>query len=211
MLRKILIVLAAAALSAAPAFAADWSGGYIGVFASDQSGDDTLHSDESGTQTIVEVSGTGYGFLVGYNHQDGNFVVGTEFEYGLGSADGFLPSADPGNNFGYDITSELGSTMRLRARFGYAFGDFLPYFAAGLSSTTSTYAADLQGYIDVNRLGFSTGVGLDWQMSDTWSFRAEYLTEDFSSAVYNDYCYVCDTWDSNLSQDTMRLGASMKF
>ena len=38
-----------------------------------------------------------------------------------------------------------------------------------------------------------------------------YQQVDFSNAVFNDYCYVCDTWDSNLTQDTMRVSAAMKF
>ena len=72
---------------------------------------------------------------------------------------------------------------------------------------TTTFLGDKP----INRMGFGMGVGLDWQFSETWSFRAEYYTEDFSNAVFNDYCYVCDTWDSNLSQDTMRVSAAMKF
>ena len=159
----------------------------------------------------VEPSGTVYGFMLGYNHQDENFVIGTEFEYGLSSTEETLLFADPSNTFGYDISDEIGKTMRLRARFGYAMDNFMPFLSAGVSSTTTTMAADANAYIDVNRIGFGMGLGLDWQMTDTWSFRAEYYTEDFGSAVFNDYCYVCDTWDMNMSMDTARVSASMKF
>lgn len=212
MLRKILLVLASAAFAAAPVAAGDFSGGYVGVFAGSQSAEDVFHSDETEFITTVEPSGTVYGFMLGYNHQDENFVIGTEFEYGMSSVEEVLLATDPTNTFGYDISDEIGKTMRLRARFGYVLGDnWMPFLAAGVSSTTTTIAADAVNYIEVNRIGFGMGLGLDWQMTDTWSFRAEYYTEDFGSAVFNDYCNVCDTWDMNMSMDTARVSASMKF
>lgn len=208
MFRKTLL---AAALLSLPAFA-DFSGGYVGAFAGNQSATDDFHSDETSDLTTVEPSGSVYGFMIGFNHQDGNFVVGTEFEFGLSSTDETLLTSDPTNNFGYDIADEIGGAMRLRARFGYVVGEsFLPFLAVGVSSITTTISADGFDEYDVNRIGFSMGAGLDWQMNDTWSFRAEYFTEDFGSAIYNSYNQVGDTWDMNLSMDTFRVGASMHF
>jgi opacity protein-like surface antigen len=214
MFRKTLL---AAALLSLPAFA-DFSGGYVGVFAGTQDGEDVFHSDETDPIQILEPSGTAYGFMLGYNHQDGNFVIGTEFEIGLGTADDFIDEADANNNFGYDMRSELETTYRLRARFGYVLADsWMPFLAAGVSGANTTVMAGcatctpLEDPIETNRIGFSVGVGLEWQMNDTWSFRGEFFTEDFGNAVYNSYDVVGDTWDMNLSMDTLRLGASMKF
>jgi opacity protein-like surface antigen len=126
MFRKTLIILASAVLGAAPALASDFSGGYVGFFTGTQSATDVFHSDETGDSLTVEPSGTVYGFMIGYNHQDENFVIGTEFEFGLSSTEETLLIADPSNTFGYDISDEIGKTMRLRARFGYAMGSFMP-------------------------------------------------------------------------------------
>ena len=209
-------LLACLALASAPAFAGDFKGGYVGAFAGSQSGDDVFRSDETNVMQTLSPSGSAYGFMIGYNHQDGNFVVGTEFEFGVGSADDFIDEAALTNTFGYDMTSEVGTTMRLRARFGYAMDSFMPFLAAGVSAADTTVTSSCTFCtgpypIDITRIGFSVGVGLDWQMSDTWSFRAEYFTEDFGNATYNAYDNVGDTWDMNMSLDTFRLGASMHF
>jgi len=213
MVRKILL---AAMLLSLPAFAADFSGGYVGAFAGSASGDDVFHSDETNVMQTLEPSGSTYGFILGYNHQDGNFVVGTEFELGLGTADDFIDELDPANTFGYDMMSEVTVDYRWRARFGWAMGNFMPFIAGGVASASTTVTDDYTGSsgavaIDVNRIGFGIGVGLDWQLNDQWSFRAEYITEDFGSAVFNDEFNVGDTWDMNLSLDTLRLAAAMHF
>ncbi len=214
MVRKALL---AAMLLSLPAFGADFGGGYVGAYAGSSSGDDTFNSDETSTQTVVDVSGSAYGFIIGYNHQDGNFVIGTEFELGLGSADGDLDEAAASNNFGYDMSTEATIDYRWRARFGYAMENFMPFVAGGVASATTAMAAGCaacvpvsEGY-DVHRIGFGIGVGLDWQMNDKWAFRAEYITEDFGSAIFNSYNVVGDTWDMNLSLDTFRIAASMQF
>jgi outer membrane immunogenic protein len=215
MVRKTLI--AALLLGTLPAFAANFAGRYVGVVAGNADGTETFHSDETNPVQLLDVSGTAYGLVFGYNIQHDDIVIGTEFEIQVAGAEGSIDEAALNNNFGYDIDSEISDAYRLRVRFGFPMENFMPFFAAGITSATTTLAAGcatctpLMDPIDVNRMGFSVGLGLEWQMTDSWSFRGEYLTEDFGNVAYNSYDVVGDTWDTNLTIDTLRLGASWKF
>ena len=102
-------------------------------------------------QLHSEGSNDHLGFHIGYNYQMGNFVVGAEFEY----TD--MEIQFVGNGLG-PLPIYIQDSRQLKARFGYAFGNVLPYAVVGKThAKLNTDAEDWTSMI---------GVGLDVAIKD---------------------------------------------
>lgn len=151
---KLLIsLLTATALTAAPAMAGDWTGGYVGgqVGWSDINGPAARDGD-----------GATYGLHGGYNYDYGDWVLGGELEWThanitLGSGAG-AANAD--------------NVLRAKLRLGYDFGDALGYVVAG-GSRAFTSVGDDNGVV--------YGLGVAWAASDQWTVSGEYLHDDYNN------------------------------
>ncbi|NBD28878.1 MAG: outer membrane beta-barrel protein [Alphaproteobacteria bacterium] len=144
----------------APAPVMDWSGGYVGGTLSVGSGvygnDNLFPSDGDG-----ELSGPGFGGLVGYNFQNSNFVYGAE----LALSAIRLQGTEECNNPAFECALEFSGVGSLRLRGGYlASPETLIYGMAGVA------AAAADGFVDsgagpegeVNRLnGTVFGIGVE--------------------------------------------------
>ncbi len=181
----------------------------------------------------------GYGAFAGYNMAIDDMIVGAELDYTraeldgstYGSRSGRTVDSSTGTPTTYDWTvtankaykiSEFGS---LRARLGYAYGQFMPHISGGLAyarassggdasvaSTQFTAAAPVPvanvytpSYIQSGQrmkfhFGYAIGAGVDVLMAQNILLRAEVQHLRFS-----------DVGGYNVSINTARVGAAVKF
>jgi outer membrane immunogenic protein len=202
MLRRILLVTAAAVSAAAPALAADlpsrapppvyvppapiftWTGIYIGG----QIG----YGWGRLTGTVFAPNGLsqGYGYSpegviggahIGYNWQGGPWVLGIE-----GSVDGTSISKTftPGPAVTFTDNADIQGSIR--GRLGIAWDRALLYATGGAafggfsSSFTSPTGTDS---FSSTRVGWTVGGGLEYAVTNNWSVYAEYRYSDFGTST----------------------------
>jgi outer membrane immunogenic protein len=129
----------------------DWTGSYSGI----QLG--VGSADASGFGVTVGIGdfnafGTHFGYLQSFD----GFVAGGEIDYNIITSDDAEGSAN---------------LWRLRARAGYALGEFLPYATFGIAHLSDSEISDT---------GFSYGVGADYAFTDSFSLGAEYNRNVFT-------------------------------
>lgn len=182
----------------------------------------------------VSVHGSGYGGFAGYNAQWDDVVLGVELSYLHGSFGGsqtdsmsrfFTLSSGYTDGVTYEGTAKMAiSDMgTLRARAGYAWGQFLPYAFGGVAlgqadiiRTAHIYGTQVNpkaapGFTNVpfdlsatdaqySHLiyGYSAGLGVDVMLASCLFFRAEWEYVRFTSTI--------DT-----SINTVRAGLGYKF
>lgn len=123
---------------------------------------------------------------VGYNFQAGNFVFGLEGSLAAANFDGkFTAPIVPNIAVGSGLSPNMNWTSSVTGKFGYSFGQWLPYvkggFAAadiGSPSQSPATAGFTQGATERN--GWTAGVGLQYQLTPKLSLGLEYLYTDLS-------------------------------
>lgn len=214
MIRALLLSSAVAVLCVGSAFAGDlpsdkgqpayvpppppppeWSGLYIGLNAGYGGGDVNYNHYSAG---VLDNSGSlsSSGFLgggtagVNYQFPGTNYVVGVE-----GDFDGSTVRTNAG---GYDIgggaipnDTKLDWFATARARFGYAFGNILPYVTGGASfGRVDQYRVEPGGdpfgnfSVGSTRTGWTAGAGIEYQVTRNLSVKAEYLHVDLGPQYY---------------------------
>ena len=158
--------VAIAAMALLPTTAlADWSGAYGGLGFGSVTGD--LDFFDGDVEQALDDGTTISGFA-GYQIQRNDFVYGGEIS---------LTSPSDVNVTGFDTAEISDLVIDLKARGGYAAGDFLFYGVLGLS--TGTYINDINNPNDEWDLtGFNYGVGVDYDISSQFNVGAEYLLRD---------------------------------
>ncbi len=172
----------------------EWSGLYLGLNAG--YGGDQVHYNHF-SDGVLDNSGSlsSGGFLgggtAGFNYQfpGTNYVVGVE-----GDFDGSTVRAKAGT---YDVgdgaipnDSKLDWFATARARFGYAFGDILPYVTGGGAfghlDQYRVGAGDPFGDFSVGstQTGWTAGAGIEYQVTRSLSVKAEYLHVDLGRQYY---------------------------
>ena len=141
----------------APMMSADWTGFYAGA----QLGYGQLQSDaiDEDPQDLL------YGVHAGYLYDLGNIVVGAELDYDMTNIGFALPAVD------------LDSVARFKLRAGYDAGAFQPYLTAGVAQAT------VSGALDGTSDGQFAGLGLDYQLSDSFRVGGEVLAHQFDNLV----------------------------
>ena len=152
-------------------------------------------------------SGVIGGAHIGYNWQWVQYIVGLE-----GDVDGSsfartvaFPAIATGTSIPVEGT--------VRARLGYAFDQMLVYATGGLvvASIDDTYAAGA-GYssIDMARLGWTAGAGLEYAVTPVWSVRAEYRYAGFGH--YNDFpAFGALSYNKRVDEQVAQIGFSYRF
>jgi outer membrane immunogenic protein len=128
------------------------------------------------------------GIQTGFNHQIGHFIWGLEGDItwrGAGVAKAtFLPA------FGVvqDFSQSNGWLATLRPRLGFAYYRAFIYATGGVAwssvSQTLAFHDPLHGFLPLtaqdsrSRLGWTTGVGVEYALTTHWSFKGEYLFVD---------------------------------
>jgi len=149
----------------APASYYNWGGWYAGLNLGYQWGDVTNNP--------TSPSGLLGGAQVGYNWQNGGFVLGAETDIQLSGADDtFAPWKFSNPWFG-----------TLRGRIGYAMNNILIYGTGGFAYGDLT--GELAGLEETKtHTGWTLGAGMEVGFTPRWSAKAEYLYMDLADRGY---------------------------
>ncbi len=189
-----------------PAFAPpppvfSWTGFYVGANVGYDFGDDPVKDvdgyDLLGNIQTVSPHGVTGGGQIGYNWQIASFIVlGVEGEGGymsLTGSDQYAPfvgnpgrigdsiAGDSGGAYGA-VTGKFGLTadrLLFYTKGGVAFGDFvLSYTDTNPAGTTL-----VSGTSNHANVGFTVGAGLEYALTQNWSFKGEYDFYDFGTTT----------------------------
>ncbi|WP_029005083.1 outer membrane protein [Azorhizobium doebereinerae] len=199
----------------APAPVFSWTGFYIGANAG-YGGD--KYNYNFGVPVTSSASADSSGFFaggqIGYNYQFANNVVlGLETDIQWSGIEGNIDTASARS--ASNIKSSLDYFGTVRARVGYAFDRVLPYITGGMAyGESKTSATQLSGstlsIFDGNdtKVGWTIGGGLEYALTNNWTFKTEYLYVDLGDSDYG-------VGSSAVSVDnkfhTVKAGVNYKF
>lgn len=195
--------------------AMDWSGAYAGGFVgfgnyagtAQDNGGDALDTDGQMVR-LSDIAGEA-GLVLGYNFQRSNLVYGAEIDYVATSF-----STDEIYDEDYRQDAETKSLVSIRGRVGLAVENTLIYGTAGFGQASIFACAsddeesctpddDEIVTFDDTIDGLVFGAGIEHMLTDTLSFRAEYL--QFEGDWSDDIGY-----DSDDPEQTARFSADSK-
>lgn len=187
----------------APAFS--WTGLYVGGTA----GGILVHDDHiTGLGGFVGGKNSLSGFLggptLGYNAQYGALVLGIEGDYSWSDVKDKVSfgCANP------DCFEKIPYFATIRARLGYATGNYLAYVTGG--GAFSRFELTQQGFLNSSKsiTGWTVGAGLEGLLANGWSWKAEYLFADFGHPVGSS---IIGNNRHDLSEHVFRLGINYHF
>ena len=212
----------------APAPVTTWTGCYVGVAAGGAWGDAVSHSNgtangvATGTlgalKSSSDMAGAVVGGTIGCNYQTGAFVLGIEGDNSLMGKEGKSNLLAPFNPaFREEVREQWLAT--LRGRLGYAIGPALLYATGGgawggvrmhefnplVASVTATENRTLSGWV--------IGGGVEWEVSQSWSAKLEYLHAEFDKKTFfaNTASRCCTSQSSDIRNDVIRAGLNYRF
>ena len=184
----------------------NWSGAYGGVFG----GGATLTPKTkggAGGSTKFDASGALGGLYAGTNFMVYNRVM-LGFEGTTAYTDISGSGAEPGGRTSFRNYVQAD----LRGRAGYAFGNVLPFVAAGVVFGRSEQIDQATGSQRgrVNSEAFTVGGGLDYRITERVSLRGEYL---YVSSFNNKLVSLngCGTCKQDYDGNIFRIGAAYHF
>ena len=154
-----------------------------GVVLGGQFGYTNMNTDFKNVSTVAQppntaTSSTSYGGFLGYNIQWDDLVLGLDGGYTRASS---LQTSSQATALGTTVTSQLKLTdyATVRARAGYAFGQFLPYGFVGAAIGRMNYSTVSGGVSVANRDnaingGFTAGLGVDVAILPNVFLRGEW-------------------------------------
>jgi outer membrane autotransporter protein len=171
----------------------NWTGFYVGAFASTGWGTTDWTFIGPNTQTTAKMSGFLGGGEVGWNYQVNAFVFGVEADGGLG---GLFGGAACPNAFNFTCNESLRWMATATGRIGYAW-DRVLFFAKGggawikddyagtcnfgpFSAASGRCIAPVFAASD-RRTGWTVGAGFEYALAKYWSAKAEYDYADFGT------------------------------
>ena len=219
--------IAALALSAAPALAADaivdipeppavvdvavpftWTGAYVGA----QLGYlDAVDDDNpiDGVRRDVDIDGFIGGVHAGYNYQFASgLVLGVYADVDFTMADVDLEASPAGANNIINDVGEANFIARGLAKVGYGFGRALVYGQGGVAYVDASLDGVLGDFGDIDSFGYAVGAGVDYAVTENIVVGADYLFHNFSD--FEDTGGL-DTSSIDLDAHTVRAKFSYKF
>jgi outer membrane immunogenic protein len=194
----------------------NWSGFYIGGFATEGSAD-TRHCDNgicAATWPRFDAGGHAFGVALGYNYQVSSWVAGLELDWSRGNLDGAAPS---GGGFGCITTcfTNIYAIGTVRARAGYAFGSLLAYGTIGVAVAEYESRIGPSSGDTTRETGLTYGGGLEYALNKNLSAKVEYLYIDKLGDFNYDRLNACGGPPNCFSRmggiDTIRFGLNFKF
>lgn len=161
-----------------------WAGGYIGVQAGETWSDVVFRISPlpSNPKMPIEDSSPSLGVYAGYNFQFGRLVTGVEADF----AKTWLKSQPVYYSSGSEVThTEFDWNASIRGRIGYAFGNFMPYLAGGVTVADFHLPFAVVGFGNPEhddarlRVGWTAGAGLEYAIAHNLIVRGEYRYSDF--------------------------------
>jgi opacity protein-like surface antigen len=121
----------------------------------------------------------------GYNFQSGNLVFGLDGALSAANFDGRFTSPFVPEVGGW--TPNMNWVGTVTGRFGYSFGQWLPYVKGGVAAAQMTSPLQnglVTGFTQSSsqRSGWTAGVGFEYQLSSKWSLGLEYLYTDLGGS-----------------------------
>jgi high affinity Mn2+ porin len=213
--------------------AEDWTGIYVGAYVGYGTGSSNWTTNPTAapglsmsgvTDLFSRMGGYLGGFLLGYNYQiTSDVVLGVETDVAFPNyLNGASTIASPSiGQASYAEAVDFSATVR--ARFGYAFGDWLAYGTGGLALTydqlTRTQLAgtpvggiSVPGTMEFSmlaRTGWAVGAGVEFGFAPNWTARLEYLFTDYGSHQES-FAQGAQVVDADLSVHEMRLGLNYR-
>lgn len=190
-----------------PVSAYSWNGLYLGLNGGFGSGD----ADRPGTAVNdIGISGGFLGAQLGYNWQlPSNFVLGLEGDVQWSGIDGACGAGACG--VPQSTTHDLDWFGTFRGRIGYAMGDWMPYFTAGVAfgggdRTSSAVPGESRSN---SHVGYAIGGGAEWAFRPTWTVKFEY---QYISLGDEDYAFSAgpSPLPVELDAHTFRIGFNKK-
>jgi outer membrane immunogenic protein len=206
-----------AAATASPSFAADmpgpyvtpayspafnWTGFYAGINGGYAFGKTNWTDTTGATTGDFNVTGALAGGTLGYNIQTGSWVWGFE-------ADGAYSSLK-GTDAAACCETKNDWLATARGRFGFAFGQWLPYVTAGAAFGDVKMTAVGFGSATATRFGWTAGGGLEYAFMGAWSAKVEYLYADLGKASCGAAACGLDT-DVTFKTSIVRAGVNYHF
>jgi outer membrane immunogenic protein len=189
-----------------------WTGFYIGGTVGYGWGN-PHHDDGGGFRSpSFDIDGAVAGVTVGVNYQINRIVLGFEGDWSWANIEGTTPQ-NPAF-CGTVCTTEIKSFATARGRLGVTLIDRLLVFGtAGAAWTRISGSINgVQGATDT-KSGWTAGGGLEWAITDQFSFKAEYLHVDVPDFAY-DTPLVCGGIPCSTvrnSFDVVRAGLNYRF
>jgi len=184
----------------------NWAGGYGGVFGGGGFITPTSKNLITGSSTKFNTSGAQGGLFTGTN-----FIFYDHYMLGVEGSTAYTDIQGNGREPSGPARFRNYINADLRARAGYAFGNYLPFASAGLaygrSEQIDTVTRSQLGR--VNNEAIEVGAGLDYRITERVSLRGEYLHEfGYNNKIIN--------LNNSLSKQTIdgdffRIGAAYHF
>lgn len=220
-------------LTGTSATARDWAGVYVGAYVGYGTGSSNWTANPmgaprgslSGSVDLFSRAG-GYlgGFVLGYNYQImSDFVLGVETDVAFPDyLNGVTTVSSPLiGQASYGEAVDFSGTVR--ARFGYAFGDWLVYGTGGFALTydqimrtqlvgTPAGGVAVPGTMEFSmlaRTGWAMGAGVEFGFAPNWTARLEYLFTDYGSR-HEGFAQGAQVFDADLAIHEMRLGLNYR-
>jgi outer membrane immunogenic protein len=216
-----------------------WTGFYLGAnfgYGGDKFKYPYDVSDDFGDERGFDLNGdfklTSSGFFgggqIGYNYQfDNGWVVGVETDFQWSGIEGELSgntSFDFNNVNVVDADFSAGSEVEwfgtIRGRLGYAWDKVFLYGTGGAAygKVKSHYSINVNDFsasdsTSDTQWGWTVGAGLEYAITDHWTFKTEYLYVDLGSQDLVDISD--DGFNANLDVETkfhtIKAGVNYKF
>jgi outer membrane immunogenic protein len=185
--------------------AADWSGAYAGFLAG--YGKDRVHTSTASASRSLEADGGFGGIYAGRNFAFGNVIAGWEGATTLSSmkGDGIVPGTIDTHKYRDYFSSDI------RARVGYAFGQFLPFIAGGAAFGRSEQSdgVTLSHRAKITTNAWTIGAGVDYMVMERVSMRLEYLHQ--KSWDVTDFSFNGVPMSQSRNADSVRAGLAWHF
>lgn len=215
----------------------DWTGFYVGIQTGAAWGKSKWNTDgglgsDAGSMHLgnslnfFNEDGSWFnGLQAGYNYQlPSHIVLGAETDARFPSYPSPITGIGIGgtsisNNTGLGYAQNILASGSVRARLGYAAGDWLLYTTGGLAwEAQRSYLATstLPTTHDSGRVGWAAGGGVEVALSPHWSARAEYLYSGFGKSTTNFDLGamtpgLSQSVTSNIAEQEIRLGVNYQF
>ncbi len=183
-----------------PAF--NWTGFYAGINGGYAFGKTNWTDTTGATTGDFDFTGALAGGTLGYNIQTGSWVWGFE-------ADGAYSSLK-GTDVAACCETKNDWLATARGRFGFAFGQWLPFVTAGAAFGDVKMTAVGFGSATATRFGWTAGGGLEYAFMGAWSAKVEYLYADLGKASCGAAACGLDT-DVTFKTSIVRAGVNYHF
>jgi opacity protein-like surface antigen len=186
----------------APVSVYSWTGFYVGAHAGYSWGDSTSDTPFN----VPSINGWLLGGQAGYNYMfPSNIVVGIEGDIAWSGQEG--STAGP---VGSTITQSIDWLGTVRARLGYAFGNWMPYITGGFAVAGATRTSSLGGGFSETKThtGHVLGAGLEWAFAPNWTANLGY---QYVSLGAQTYTAIPADPSVSITDHIVRLGLNYKF